>query len=319
MHDRPDGSACGCVLTSQERATAYREIQALADLSPPVMSPAPQGSFADMSLRCGGAVIQLRTLASEGLADQFGALAIEAVPFVDAKVYVAGRRGANDAISPRIIAELWRHLGGDPSRASVLPTLDSHVDEFKAASSLIAATAIGVETVRRNSGVVLPFPCVPPDSGSGTSRSLPGVLMLPTGVPTAIYAECWLHECVHTELMLAEWMTGGDLASSATLLPTPWREVHRPANLLLHGCMVFVTVVRFMRAAAAHYEHATGDWLLSAARGRRVRVRDVAEASELRLRQVREAMRTLSDHAEFTEVGTRINAAVSASLDELEG
>jgi HEXXH motif-containing protein len=261
----------------------------------------------------------MRPLGDETLADQFDELAVETVPFEDAVVLVAGRKGMHDAISPRIIAALSRHLGGDPARAPALPSMRAHVDELETAARLIAATAIGVEVVRLNSGLVLPFPCAPPESGSGTSRALPGVLMLPTGVPAAIYAECWLHECVHTELMLAEWMTGGDLATSPTPLPTPWRTVARPANLLLHGCMVFATVVRFMRAAAAHYEQAPGDWLLSAARGDRVRARDVAAASALRLAQVREAMRTLRDHAEFTEVGRRVAAAVSASLDDLDG
>lgn len=310
--------SAGCVLDDAEREAALGEVGALARMARIDSVDLPAGSFAEAAIRCAAAVIQVRAgqaVAPAGLVDRFDRLGCRAVTVDGSPVVVCGAAAPEDALTPRFIAELWRSLGGETAKDAEIPSLASHVDQFRSAVSLLPSWSR--EVVTRNSGLVVPFPCVPPESGSGTSRTLPGVLMLPTGVPAPLYAECLLHECLHTELILAEWLTGGDLAHCDSPLPTPWRTVDRPANLLLHGCFVFANVARFMRDRAADYESMPPSWLLSAARGKSVRACDAGSASDFRLAQVREAMQTLRARASFTPVGRRVESAVDSALARL--
>lgn len=320
MKDSRSPMLAGCVLDDAERAAAMREIEALASMGGQARSGAPEGSMADISRRCALAVLRLSArpdpmLADLGqISDELGLLRAE---FGDAQVLIAGLTGHADGLSARFISRVSEPLGGDPSRETTLPLATKHLQEFGAAAELLLATGVGTEAIKRNAGMAIPFPCFPPESGSGTSRSLPGVLMLPTGVPPPIYAECLLHECLHTELLLAEWLTGGELATAPTPLPTPWRTVDRPANLLLHGSFVFVTVAQFMKAAASEYERIPGEWLLSAARGRTIRANDLLAASAFRAAQVEEAMGTIADRAVLTAVGERVRVSIARALEGL--
>jgi len=322
MNETKDLPLAGSVLDESERAAATREIEALACMGGEAGSGAPEGSMADLSLRCTLAVLRLRSRPDPMLADlgrDTGELGLLRTGFGGAQVLVTGLREHPDGLSARFISRVSEPLGGDVSRERSLPLVTTHLQEFEAAAELLLESGVGTEAIRRNAGMAVPFPCRPPESGSGTSRSLPGVLMLPTGVPPPIYAECLLHECLHTELLLAEWLTGGELATAPTPLPTPWRTVDRPANLLLHGSFVFVTVAQFMRAAASAYERIPAEWLLSAARGRTIRARDLVAASEFRVAQVREAMRTISDRAVLTTFGERVWVSIERALEGMAG
>lgn len=311
-----------CVLDDSERELALAEVRALARMAQVDRLPVPFGSFADLAARCAIAVTQVRSRPGPPAGESMPRFALPGcaeVAFDGSPVLVIGRTGDDDVHTAGFVAEVSGPLGGEPGRRDSIPVVESHVRECRAAAALLTGWDPGRGVVRGNSGVIVPFPCTAPESGSGTSRTMPGVLMLPTGVPAPIYAECWLHECLHTELILAEWMTGGDLVRSPRPLPTPWRTVDRPANLLLHGSFVFATVARFMRDRAADYERISPDWLLSAARGRTVRACDVIAASDFRLAQVREAMQTLRGHASFTSFGRRVEDAVMSSLAEMGG
>lgn len=312
--------ASGCVLEDAERESALRDVRQFAAMARVSGLPVPSGCLADLAARCAAAVLQMRAprdTASIGFDGRFDRLGCEAVALGDSRVLVTGHRGQDDRLTPRFIADVARPLGGESGQDASMPGLREHADQLQAAAALLPPWSAGV--VQRNSGLIVPFPCLVPKSGSGTSRTLPGVLLLPTGVPAPLYAECWLHECLHTELILAEWMTGGDLASAPEPLPTPWRTVDRPANLLLHGAFVFVSVARFMRNRAEAYGRMPPTWRLSAAKGRTVRACDADEAANFRITQVREAMRTLHERATFTPFGRRVESAVLSGLSALGG
>jgi HEXXH motif-containing protein len=142
-----------------------------------------------------------------------------------------------------------------------------------------------------------------PESGSGTSKLLPGCLMLPSGTPPPLLAECWLHECLHTELYLAEWLSGQELATSNENLASPWRTINRSANLLLHGCFVFMNVVKFIRLANDYYASIEGPWYISATKGEIISVSDVQNVCNFRIQQVKVALEILRSKADFSPFG----------------
>ncbi|MSR41667.1 MAG: hypothetical protein EXS10_07170 [Phycisphaerales bacterium] len=253
-----------------------------------------------------------------GSRDHISDLGIETAAALGSAVLVAGIRDEKDDFSARWIAALCGMLGGAAEEHDVTPRVSTHLAEVQRAEQLLVQTGYGIDVIRRNTGLILPFSCRPPASGSGTSRALPGTLMLPTGVPRPLYAECWLHECLHMELLLGEWLSGGELALSATPLPTPWRTVNRPANLLLHGCFVFVHVAQFMYRAQADYASMPKPWELSAARGRRICACEVETAASFRTAQVRVAMETLTSSATLTELGQRVFESVEVGLSALD-
>lgn len=174
------------------------------------------------------------------------------------------------------------------------------------------------EVVTAFTGVVFPFRCLLPESGSSSALQLPGLLLLPSGVPDVLLAECWLHEALHTELHLAEWLSGQPLAASDVDLPTPWRTVHRPAAMLLHGAYVFSVVAQFMAANRDEYERSAGRWHLSATRGELVPYRDSRSAFRFRARQVASAVSELERSADVSDYGRRAIELVKRRCATLE-
>lgn len=313
----------GCILSSSEHAQAINSITPLAALTPAhcVAQFSTASDLSRICLRCALSAVSLsakQPLEIVRSCDRTLELGLESAPMIDSSVLVAGVRGDQNDFSSRWIAAICAMLGGENEQGRVSPTVSSHVLELNKANQLLLRVGYGVETVKRNTGLILPFSCKSPASGSGTSRALPGTLMLPTGVPPSLYAECWLHECLHTELLLGEWLFGGDLAISDAPLPTPWRTVNRPANLLLHGSFVFVHVAQFMQRASASYASMTKEWELSAAHGHRICACDVDAAASFRLSQVREAMETLATFATFTSLGQRVFESIHSRLGALD-
>jgi hypothetical protein len=209
---------------------------------------------------------------------------------------------------------LWKYLGGDGISSKIAPSVIQLKKDMSEALLVIQQLGLGTDLIKRNTGLVVPFPCTSPESGSGTSKLLPGCLMLPSGVPIPLLAECWFHECMHTELYLAEWLSGQELATSDKPISSPWRTSNRSANLLLHGCFVFYNLVKFIRLARKHYVSIEGSWQLSAAKGKAILVRDVENVCDFRVKQVKEALEILGSQATFSLFGKIVYERVSTEI-----
>lgn len=191
---------------------------------------------------------------------------------------------------------------------------ESFMMSLRRARNMIASLPRFDEVVGINTGFIVPFLCKPPSIGSGSALQVPGALLLPAGVPPVILAECWIHEALHTELYLAEWLEGFPPASSMTDLPTPWRTVKRPAALLLHGAYVFGALLDFMDKMRNAYSQVSPQWELSATKGNRVAIRSFQDVMLFRKRQVMEALQCLSGTATLSEYG---KAALAVTHQEL--
>ena len=238
----------GILLDKFERQQATHEILALANLSDIdlIQNDLNIGDFPLLSLRCISSVLKVSSNKAkhdnEKANPEYSLKRVGITPITcdEINLFITGISLIDGKFSSAWINSVSRFLGGCDFAEYDLPLLNEHKSSCLAAYRILESAGVGIEIIQRNSGVLIPFPCKSPESGSGTSRALPGVLMLPTGVPDLMYAECWLHECLHTELLLAEWATGEELAKCDQNLVTPWRTVNRSANLLLHGCFVFV-------------------------------------------------------------------------------
>lgn len=232
----------------------------------------------------------------------------------DHEIFILSRPNKLDSANEIWLDFLWKYLGGDGSSSSVAPSLIQLKKEMAEALLVIEQLEFGADLIRQNTGLVVPFPCAFPESGSGTSKLLPGCLMLPSGAPIPMLAECWLHECIHTELYLAEWLSGQELATSDSPVSSPWRTTARSANLLLHGCFVFYNVAKFIRLARRHYLSIEGAWQLSAAKGKVIAVSEVDNVCNFRIEQVREALKILGSRVTFSPFGKIVYERVSSEI-----
>ena len=192
--------------------------------------------------------------------------------------------------------------------------LAAFLDTLNQARDLIDSLPELREVVRLNTGLIVPFLCNPPSVGSGSALQMPGALLLPADVPAVVLAECWIHESLHTELHLAEWLEGVPPACAATDLPTPWRTVERPAALLLHGAYVFSSLLRFMDAMKKAYSQVPSQWQLSATRGAQIQINNVQEVMAFRKRQIFQAMQNLDGAASFTPYGKKAMVLIHQQL-----
>lgn len=230
------------------------------------------------------------------------------------EIFILSRQNEAKYSNEIWLSFLWKYLGGDGSSLKIAPSLTQLKNAMAEALLIIQQLEFGSDLIKRNTGLVVPFPCTSPGSGSGTSKLLPGCLMLPSGVPIPLLAECWFHECMHTELYLAEWLSGQELATSDEPVISPWRTSNRSANLLLHGCFVFCNVVKFIRLARQHYLSIEGPWQLSAAKGKVISVSDVENVCDFRVKQVKEALETLGRRATFSLFGKNVYERVNTEI-----
>ena len=315
----------GILLDKFERQQATHEILALANLSDIdlIQNDLNIGDFPLLSLRCISSVLKVSSNKAkhdnEKLDPEYSLKRVGITPITcdEINLFITGVSLIDGKFSSAWINSVSRFLGGCDFAEYDLPLLNEHKSSCLAAYGILESAGVGIEIIQRNSGVLIPFPCKSPESGSGTSRALPGVLMLPTGVPDLMYAECWLHECLHTELLLAEWATGEELAKSDQNLVTPWRTVNRSANLLLHGCFVFVHLVTFMQKMSESYRMIPTEWELSAAKGKRILICDIDEVISFRISQVQVAMSTLNSYATLSKLGQRAVEVINKKLSEL--
>jgi HEXXH motif-containing protein len=170
------------------------------------------------------------------------------------------------------------------------------------------------EIVLKNTGFIVPFRCEPPGVGSGSALQIPGALLLPSNVPAVVLAECWIHEALHTELHLAEWLEGAPPASANEYLPTPWRTVTRPASMLLHGAYVFSSLLKFMNSMRVAYNQVPSHWHLSATSGKQVLIKNVEANIDFRKDQIIEAMHYLEGTASLTSYGKITEATIRQQL-----
>ncbi len=188
---------------------------------------------------------------------------------------------------------------------------------LRRAHEMIASIPKFDEVVGFNTGFIVPFLCKPPSIGSGSALQMPGALLLPAGVPPVVIAECWIHEALHTELHLAEWLEGSPPASCAIDLPTPWRTFKRPAALLLHGAYVFSSLLAFMDAMRDAYAQVPPQWQLSATKGARIAIHNIHDVMIFRKRQILEALQILSQAGVFSEYGKKTLAVTHQELSAL--
>ena len=232
----------------------------------------------------------------------------------DHEIFILSRQNKAESENEIWLAFLWKYLGGDGNSSNIAPSLIQLKKEMAEALLVIQQLEFGGDLIKQNTGLVVPFPCTSPESGSGTSKLLPGCLMLPSGAPIPMLAECWLHECIHTELYLAEWLSGQELATSDGPVSSPWRTTNRSANLLLHGCFVFYNVAKFIRLARQHYVSIEGSWQLSAAKGKVIPVSEVENVCDFRIEQVKEALKILGNRVTFSPFGKSGYERVSAEI-----
>lgn len=230
------------------------------------------------------------------------------------EIFILSRQNKMESENEIWLDFFWKYLGGGGSSANVAPSLNQFKQEMAEALLVINQLEFGGDLIRQNTGLVIPFPCTSPESGSGTSKLLPGCLMLPSGAPVPMLAECWLHECIHTELYLAEWLSGQELATSDGPVSSPWRTTNRSANLLLHGCFVFYNVAKFIRLARNHYVSIEGAWQLSAAKGKEIAVSEVENVCNFRVEQVKEALKILGSRVTFSPFGKSVFERVSEEI-----
>lgn len=308
-----EASSCSILLSETERTAAIAAVRPLRELGPNPRVRVGDDSMRSVASDCVEAV----SLMKQCRYDAVGRLLSETLELraqaIDCDASVPLLRSFEGA--PEILAHIGRQLGVDgwePSprdSATLYANLGfaaAHVREFSEHADRITA---------QNTGLILPFPCPPPVSGSSSALQLPGVLLLPVDVPPLILAEYWLHECMHTELYLAEWYEGVAPASSEALLDTPWREVQRPASMLLHGSFVFSCIALFMRRHATEYQASCSGWHLSATPGRRIPYSSINEAIELRMAQVSAALSLLRKNAHYSEIGARASEACEKMLE----
>ena len=232
----------------------------------------------------------------------------------DHEIFILNRQNKLESENEIWLDFFWKYLGGGGSSSNLYPSLIQLKKEMAEALLVIQQLEFGGDLIRQNTGLVVPFPCTFPESGSGTSKVLPGCLMLPSGVPIPMLAECWLHECIHTELYLAEWLSGQELATSDGPVSSPWRTTNRSANLLLHGCFVFYNVAKFIRLARQHYVSIEGAWQLSAAKGKVISVSEVENVCNFRIEQVKEALKILGSRVTFSKFGKSVYERVSTEI-----
>lgn len=310
------------VLTEAERRQALSEINKFARFSLSANANFSSGSpeFSGLSLACTKAIFELSAFAPTNECEPVKHLDR---PFRKAPIQGLHEIFVLDCVDKHCTADkIWlsfllKYLGGEGAGAEDMPNLSKLKVELEDALRLINECDFAVDLVRKNTGLIVPFPSRFPESGSGTSKILPGCLMLPSGAPTPILAECWLHECMHTELYLGEWLTGQELATSDHPVRSPWRTTTRSANLLLHGCFVFVNVAKFIRMFEKHYISIAGSWHLSAAKGEIISVSDVENVCNFRIRQVKEALQILKTEAKFSAFGRMVYERVRVDASGL--
>jgi hypothetical protein len=172
------------------------------------------------------------------------------------------------------------------------------------------------EVVILNTGTAYPYLCEAPSIGSGSALQIPGAMLLPAGVPSIILAECWIHEALHTELHLAEWLEGTPQATADKELETPWRTVERPAALLLHGAFVFSTLLHFIKIFADKYSEIPRDWELSATRGKKIPVCEVGAVIDFRKHQIQKAIERLEIYSTFSPIGLQVMTHIKTALQD---
>lgn len=230
------------------------------------------------------------------------------------EIFIVGRPDKADSANEIWMRFLWQYLGGQGSCSEIVPSSIQIKKEMVEALLIIQEFQFGSDLIKQNTGLVVPFPCTSPESGSGTSKLLPGCLMLPSGTTAPMLAECWLHECMHTELYLAEWLSGQELATSDGPVSSPWRTTNRSANLLLHGCFVFSNLARFIRLARQYYVSIEVTWQLSASKGKVISVSEVENVCDFRIEQVKEALKILGSRASFSPFGKIVYERVYAEV-----
>lgn len=199
-------------------------------------------------------------------------------------------------------------------------TADQHnnfVETLHEAAREISRLPLLAEIVNLNSGSIYPYLCRPPSIGSGSALQMPGAMLLPAGVPSVILAECWIHEALHTELHLAEWLEGSPQAEAEHELETPWRNVSRPASLLLHGAFVFSCLILFIRSSAERYSRIPRHWELSATRGTQIALCDVESVIAFRTWQVRDAVVRLKSSARLSPIGRQALEIIDQNMNAL--
>jgi HEXXH motif-containing protein len=205
-------------------------------------------------------------------------------------------------------------LGASGFQPPVQNQLSEFLEVLDQARKIVSTLPEYHEMVLKNTGFIVPFLCKPPSVGSGSALQIPGALLLPANVPAVVLAECWIHEALHTELHLAEWLEGVPPACATNDLPTPWRTVKRPASLLLHGAYVFSSLLKFINAMSSAYNQVPSHWHLSATRGTQILVNNVKETMDFRKSQIVEALQCLNSAASFTHYGKNTMALIREQL-----
>lgn len=292
------------ILCDDERRGALSAIARLRALGPAARVSGERDSIERVSLDCVEAVLHLKGLEPEAVRCFLsGAVTMSSLGIdVEASVLL----DVSDTESQAVSLQLGQQLGVDDWVPPALESDRFRSDAGRALEYIRGLCPEAAQVTVGNSGLILPYRCPPPVSGSSSALQLPGVLLLPAGVPSLILAEYWLHECLHNELYLAEWCEGAALATADATLDTPWREMRRPASMLLHGAFVFSCIAAFMRRHRNEYQATCGDWHLSATPARRISYSSIDTAITMRVTQVEEALRTLRSSSVLSGFGCRV-------------
>ena len=297
--------ACSCskLLSDTERTAAIAAVRPLRDLGPNPRLRIGDDSMRSVARDCVEAVSHLKQCRNDAVDRLFSeTLELRALG-IDCEASVPVLPSFDGG--PEILVQLGRQLGVDGWEPTPCESSTLHANLRFAAAYIRDFSEHAARLTAQNTGIIRPFRCAPPVSGSSSALQLPGVLLLPVDVPALILAEYWLHECLHTELYLAEWYEGVAPARSEALLDTPWREVQRPASMLLHGSFVFSCIALFMRRYLVEYESSCAGWHLSATPGQRVPYASMNAAIGHRIAQVNEALKQLRKNAAYSEIGAR--------------